>query len=70
MIKMTITVSTLNVTMHPNLSCSHPPPVYLTACSRVLEKLTVTILVVKFPVFYETHWFITVFTKARHFSLS
>jgi hypothetical protein len=38
--------------------------------SRVLlEKLTVTQLVKKFPAFYGTRRFITVFTKADHCSL-
>jgi len=43
----------------------------LTPWSRVLpEKLTVTQLVKKFLVFYGTRRFITVFTRARHWSLS
>jgi hypothetical protein len=42
----------------------------LTSRSKVLEKLVVTQLVKKFPTFYETRRFITVFTRARHWSLS
>jgi hypothetical protein len=43
----------------------------LTPWSKVLfEKLTVTQLVKKFPAFYGTQGFITVFTTARHWSLS
>jgi hypothetical protein len=39
--------------------------------SRVLlEKLTVTQLVKKFPAFYGTRRFITVFTRSSHWSLS
>jgi len=39
--------------------------------SRVLlDKLTVSQLVKKFPAFYETGKFITAFTSARHLSLS
>jgi hypothetical protein len=36
----------------------------------LLEKLTVSQLVKKFPAFYGTRKFITAFTKARHLSLS
>jgi hypothetical protein len=36
----------------------------------LLEKLVVTQLVNKLTVFYETRRFITVFTKAHHWSLS
>jgi hypothetical protein len=43
---------------------------YLTLWSRVLEKLTVTQLVTKFPAFFLTTSFIIVFTGARHWSLS
>ena len=43
----------------------------LTPWSRiVLEKLTGSQLVKKFPSFYETRRFITAFTSARHLSLS
>ena len=43
----------------------------LTPCSRVLlEKLTDSQLVKKFPAFYGTRRFITAFTLARHLSLS
>jgi hypothetical protein len=39
-------------------------------CNKVLvDKLTVTQLVKKFPAFYGTRRFITVFTTARHWSL-
>jgi len=41
-----------------------------TPCTTVLEKLTVTHLVKKFPAFYETRRFITVFATAHHWSLS
>jgi len=51
---------------------SSPDQVFeLTACSRAhLEKLIVTQLVMKFPVFYGTQKFITMFTRAHHWSLS
>jgi len=43
----------------------------LTPCSTVLlEKLTVSELVKKFPAFYGTRRFITAVTSARHLSLS
>jgi len=43
----------------------------LTPYSTVLlEKLTVSQPVKKFPTFYETRWFITTFTSARQLSLS
>jgi len=43
----------------------------LTPWNRVLlEKLTVSQLVKKFPAFYGTRRFITAFTSARHLSLS
>ena len=41
-----------------------------TPWSIVLEKLTVSDLVKKFPVFYGTQRFITAFTSAHHLSLS
>jgi hypothetical protein len=53
-----------------------PQPVYLFTYlltipwSRVLEKLTDSQLVKKFPAFYGTRMFITVFTSVRHLSLS
>jgi len=37
---------------------------------NLLEKLTSTQLVKKFPAFYGTRRFITVFTRARHWSES
>ena len=44
---------------------------YLMPCSSVLlEKLTSSHLVYKFPAFYGTRMFITAFTSARHLSLS
>jgi hypothetical protein len=44
---------------------------FLTPCSRVLlEKLTGSHLVNKFPAFYGTRKFITTFTSAHHLSLS
>jgi hypothetical protein len=43
----------------------------LTQWSRVLlEKLTVPLLVKKFPAFYVTRRFITAFTSSSHLSLS
>jgi len=46
-------------------------PYLLTPCSTVLlEKLTGSQLVNKFPTFYGTPKFITTFTSARHLSLS
>jgi len=60
-------------------ACSMHVPVCATSCfhmsiltvlSRVLEKLTVPQPVKKFPTFYGTRRFITVFTSARHLSLS
>jgi hypothetical protein len=42
----------------------------ITPWSRgLLEKLTVSQLVKKFPNFIETGWFITAFTRTRHLSL-
>ena len=41
----------------------------LTPRSRVLEKLTGSQLVKKFPAFYGTQRFITTFTIVRHLSL-
>jgi len=41
-----------------------------TRIQVLLEKLTVTQLVKKFSAFYGTRRFITVFTRARHWSLS
>jgi hypothetical protein len=47
------------------------PTYLLTPCSTVLlEKLTGSQLVKKFPAFYGTRTFITAFTRARHLSLS
>ena len=44
---------------------------FLTPCSRVLlEKMTGSQLVKKFPAFYGTRKFITAFTIARHLSIS
>jgi len=46
-------------------------PILLTPRSRVfLEQLTGSQLVKKFPAFYGTRRFNTVFTSARHLSLS
>jgi hypothetical protein len=42
---------------------------HLTTWTRVLEKLFVTQLIKKFPAFYGTWRFTTVFTRARHWSL-
>jgi len=43
----------------------------LTPCSQVLlEKLMVTQLVQKFPTFWGTQRFITMFTRTYHWSLS
>ena len=42
----------------------------ITPWSRVLEKLTGSQLVKKFPAFYRTWTFITTFTSARYLSLS
>jgi len=42
----------------------------LTPWNRVLEKLIVTKLIKKYPAFYGTRRYITVFTRARHWSLS
>jgi hypothetical protein len=41
---------------------------YIHGATLLLEKLTVTQLVKKFPTFYGTGRFITVFTRARHWS--
>ena len=47
------------------------PPYLVTPWSRVfIEKLTGLQLGKKFPAFYETQWFITAVTSARHLSLS
>ena len=60
-----------------SLNVTHQLSVYAgdidlpTPCSRVLlEKLTSSQLVKKFPAFYGTRRFITAFTSARHLSLS
>jgi hypothetical protein len=54
--------------------CDGPPSDHrnkLTPWSRaLLEKLIVTQIVKKFPVFYGTRRFITVFTRAHHWFLS
>jgi hypothetical protein len=43
----------------------------ITPCSRILlERLTGSELVKKFPVLYGTQMFVTAFTSARHLSLS
>jgi len=42
----------------------------LNLSSRVLEKLTGSQLVKKYPAFYGTQRFITAFTSVRHLSLS
>jgi len=42
----------------------------LPPCCRVLEKLTGSQLVKKYPAFYGARWFITAFTIARLLSLS
>jgi len=42
----------------------------LTPCNTVIENLTDSKLVKKFPTFYETQRFITAFTRSRHLSLS
>ena len=49
---------------------SKPPHHLLTPLSRVLEKLTGSQLVKKFPSFYGTRRFITAFTNTSHLSLS
>jgi hypothetical protein len=50
--------------------CQNLDPYLLTPWSRVLlEKLTSSQLVTKFPAFYGTPRFITAFTRARHMSL-
>jgi hypothetical protein len=50
-----------------NISSSHPSSKNLTPWSRLLlEKLIVIQLVKKFPAFYRTLKFITVFTWAHH----
>jgi hypothetical protein len=43
---------------------------YLTPWSRLFEKLTVAQLVKKFPTFYRTRKFITVFIAADYWTLS
>jgi hypothetical protein len=43
---------------------------YFPPWSRVLENLTCSQPVKKFPAFYGTRRFITAFTSARHLSLS
>ena len=63
----------------PIIHCCHRNPILwlhllpclITACSRVLlEKLTGSHLVKKFPAFHGTRRFITAFKTARHLSLS
>ena len=64
--------STFTTWPKSNCFCDTPMDHYLlTPWSRVLlEKLTGLQLVKKFPAFYGTRKFITVFTSARHLSLS
>ena len=60
-------------TKNPGLNTATPPALtyVLTAWSRVLlQKLTGFQPVKKFPAFYGTRKFLTVFTSARHLSLS
>ena len=53
------------------LQCIYLITYLLPSCSRILlEKLTGSKLVKKFPAFYGTRRFITTFTSARHLSLS
>jgi len=44
--------------------------IYFNETNLMEQKLTVAQLVNKFPASYETRRFITVFTRARHWSLS
>ena len=53
-----------------NVGLRAPCILTLTPCSRVLQKLTDSQLVQKFPAFYGTLRFITAFTSARHLSPS
>jgi hypothetical protein len=56
---------------YPESAESTPRLPNLTKRSKfILGKLTVAQLVNKFPAFYGTRRFITVFTTARHWSLS
>jgi len=60
--------SDLNVVCHFKKSTQSP---ILTPWGRVLfEKIIVTQLANKFSTFYETQRFITLFTRAHHWSLS
>jgi hypothetical protein len=61
----------LSAANYSSLFSSLPfPATYLTIWKRVLEKLTITQLVKKISAFYGTRRFITVFTWARHWSLT
>jgi len=63
--------STLHTTSEHGVSSITTAYYLLTPYSTVLlEKLTVSQLVKKFPAFYGTRRFITAFTSARHLSLS
>ena len=55
---------------HINQLCSIILTYLLTPCVRVLVKLTGSQLIKKFPTFYGTINFITMFTRACHLSLS
>jgi hypothetical protein len=54
----------------PFLRSCQPFKAWLTSRSKVLEKLTSSQLVKKFPAFYGTCRFITAFTRVRYLSLS
>ena len=63
--------SNLKLKLMNDTSTARSVPYLLTPWSRViLEKLTDSQLVTKFPTFYGTRRFITAFTIARHLSLS
>jgi len=55
--------------LNAGFGCRNKPFTQLTSCSGILlEKLKVSRLVMKFPSYYETQKFMTVFTKAKHWS--
>jgi len=66
-----VEVTHISVTQYRQVLGSRVQGYLFTAWSRViLEKLTGSKLVKKFPSFYGTRRFITAFTSARHLSLS
>ena len=68
---ISLSVHQMYVSAYGMFVCTHVCMFLITQCSRVLlQKLTSFQLVEKFPAFYGTRGFITVYTSAWHLSLS